>query len=176
VQVKGFRGVINTTTNHILVAMEQGRAFSAALADMQSAGIAEADASLDIDGWDAAAKVAALANVWLDARMTPHDVERTGISRVTLEDVRRAVEQGNRLKLVASARRYGDKVEAVVQAIELPGDDLLAGLSGDQNALIVDTDLLGEIGIAQLTSGLTQTAYALVSDLLSIASPARRAV
>src|SRR5581483_5414597 len=80
VQIVGFRGVVNTTTNFILTAMEGGETFDAALEAMRAAGIAEADASLDTDGWDAAAKTAALANVLLGARLTPHDVEREGIT------------------------------------------------------------------------------------------------
>ena len=69
--VLGFRGVVNSTTNFILTAMEDGQPFEAALAEMQARGIAEADASLDVDGWDAAAKTAALANVLLGANITP---------------------------------------------------------------------------------------------------------
>src|SRR5205823_8453369 len=83
VHVTGFRGVVNSTTNFILTAMEEGRAFGDALAEMQARGIAEADASLDVDGWDAAAKTAALANVLLGANITPHDVERAGMSEAT---------------------------------------------------------------------------------------------
>ena len=79
ITVRGFRGVVNSTTNHILTALENGDAFAPALARMQAEGIAEADASLDVDGWDAAAKAAALANVLMDAELTPHLVERTGI-------------------------------------------------------------------------------------------------
>ena len=78
VNVIGFRGVVNSTTNFILTAMEQGRPFAAALAEMQARGIAEADPSLDVDGWDAAAKTAALANVLLDAGITPHAVDAPG--------------------------------------------------------------------------------------------------
>ena len=70
---------MNSTTNFILTAMEQGQPFEDALAEMQARGIAEADASLDVDGWDAAAKTAALANVLLGARITPKDVDRQGI-------------------------------------------------------------------------------------------------
>src|SRR5512135_1151341 len=76
VHISGFSGVVNSTTNFIITAMEGGQAFAEALAEMQAAGIAEADASLDVDGWDAAAKASALANVLLGARMTPHEVER----------------------------------------------------------------------------------------------------
>ena len=81
VKILGFRGVVNSTTNFMLTAMEQGQAFDDALREMQAMGVAEADASLDTDGWDAAAKTAALANVLLDARITPAGVEREGISR-----------------------------------------------------------------------------------------------
>src|SRR5204863_7398610 len=80
VTIIGLRGVVNSTTNFILTAMEQGQPFAEALAEMQGMGIAEADASLDVDGWDAAAKTAALANVLMGASMTPRDVERQGIS------------------------------------------------------------------------------------------------
>src|SRR5262244_3658146 len=71
VQITGFRGVVNSTTNHILSALEDGEGFDAALERMQAAGIAEADPSLDVDGWDAAAKACALANVFMRARTTP---------------------------------------------------------------------------------------------------------
>src|SRR3954469_11592656 len=79
VRITGFRGVINSTTNHILSALEDGESFGAALERVQWAGIAEADPSLDVDGWDAAAKTSALANVLLRTRMTPQAVEREGI-------------------------------------------------------------------------------------------------
>ena len=87
VNIVGFRGVVNSTTNFILTAMEQGQPFAQALAEMQSVGIAEADPSLDVDGWDAAAKAAALANVLLGARLTPRTVERTA-SRPRWDDAR----------------------------------------------------------------------------------------
>ena len=167
--IRGFEGVINTTTNHILVAMEQGQDFDAALAQMQKDGIAEADASLDVDGWDAAAKTAALANVLLAAGITPRDVQREGITPAMAARARAAVGQGQRLKLVASARRdAGGRVVARVEPRELPHDHLLASLAGDANALILETDLLNKVAITQLASSLTQTAYALLSDFISI--------
>lgn len=169
VRVEGFRGVINSTTNYMLTEMEQGRAFDAALSEMQARGVAEADPSFDIDGWDAAAKTAALANVLLDARITPRDVEREGI---TPDSGRRAVDAraaGRRLKLVARADRDRQRVRARVALEELAGDDLLAILAGQQNGLIFRTDLLEEIAVVQRSGSLTQTAYALVSDLVTIA-------
>ena len=169
VEISGFCGVVNTTTNYILTAMERGQPFAAALTEMQAMGVAEADPSLDLDGWDAAAKTAALANALLDARTTPLQVEREGI---TAETGRRAVEARRahrRLKLVARAARDGDRISARVGLEELPEDDLLGSLEGRQNAIVFQTDMVGEIAIVQRGSGLTQTAYALLSDLLTIA-------
>jgi homoserine dehydrogenase len=182
--VRAFRGVVNSTTNHILTAMENGEEFDGALAHMQAEGIAEADASLDIDGWDAAAKTAALANVLLGARTSPHAVQRTGIQRTDGARARQALANGRRLKLVASARRAADgRVSARVEPVELPATDLLAGLNGKANALVLETELLGEIAICQLEGDLTHTAYALLSDLVTVgrrqarrAAPARRSL
>ena len=169
VNVIGFRGVVNSTTNFILTAMEQGQGFDPALAEMQARGIAEADPSLDVDGWDAAAKTAALANVLLDARMTPHDVDRQGLTRDTGRIAAGALAAGRRLKLIARARREGRRVAASVRCEELPAADLLAGVEGQHNALVLETDLLEEIAIVQRGGNLTATAYALVSDLVTIA-------
>jgi homoserine dehydrogenase len=169
VRISGFSGVVNSTTNFIITAMEDGREFAESLAEMQAAGIAEADASLDVDGWDAAAKASALANVLLDARTTPQKVERTGIGHLTGAAVRAAVARGNRLKLVARGQRRGADVVVRVGVEELPADHLFSTLAGQQNALQLETDLLGSFAIAQLGGGLTQTAYALVSDLVAVA-------
>jgi len=165
VTILGFRGVVNSTTNHILTALENGEEFAPALERMQAAGIAEADPSLDVDGWDAAAKAAALANVLLDASITPHDVDRTGLDAGSASQARAALGRGRRLRLVASAGR-GER--PVVRPVELPQDDLLAGLRGMANAIILETDLLGDVAIAQLDGNLTLTAYALLSDLVTI--------
>ena len=168
VGIKGFRGVVNATTNYILTAMERGREFHEALAEMQRAGIAEADASLDVDGWDAAAKTAALANVLMDGRLTPREVVRTGIGGLTGADVRAAASRGRRIKLVARASREEGGVHASVGPKELSQDDLLATLRDQQNALVFETELLGDFAVVQLGGGLVQTAYALLADLVAI--------
>jgi homoserine dehydrogenase len=175
VAIAGFRGVVNSTTNYILTAMEQGQPFAEALAEMQAMGIAEADPSLDVDGWDAAAKTAALANVLMGAVMTPRDVERQGISPDTGRLAREALAAGRRLKLVVRAGREGNRLAARVAPESVAADDLLAGVEGQQNALILHTDLLEEIAIVQRSGSLTQTAYALLSDLVTIARDATRA-
>lgn len=168
VEIRGFRGVINSTTNHILTAIEDGESFDSALARMQAEGIAEADASLDVDGWDAAAKTSALANVLLRARTTPQGIEREGIGHGTARLAMAAKARGARIRLVASARRTSTGLQASVRPVELPETDMLAALRGMSNALILETDLLGDIAISQLGGSLTMTAYALLTDLVTI--------
>jgi homoserine dehydrogenase len=160
--------VINTTSNFVLSALERGQPFDDAVREMQDRGIAEADPSLDLEGWDAAAKTAALVNVLMDGTMTPHQVTRTGISDVRAADVQEARSRGRRIRLVAAARREGDAVIARVEPELLSADDPLAGLADTANAIYLTTDLLGEVGIVQREGNLTQTAYALLSDISRI--------
>jgi homoserine dehydrogenase len=167
--IHGFRGVVNSTTNHILCALERGEPFDAALARMQAEGIAEADPSLDIDGWDAAAKVAAMANVWLDARITPRDVQREGIAQSDIDKITLAEAEGRRVKLVGSASRRDGQVTARVRLESLSLDDPLAILDGQANALEIDSTPLGRIVITQRDGGLEKTAYALLTDLVALA-------
>ena len=174
--IHGFRGVINSTTNHMLCALERGDDYDAALRRMQADGVAEADPSLDVDGWDAAAKVAALANVWLDARITPADVDREGLTPACGERARAALAAGRRLKLIGSAHREvasgapGGRrgITARVSLEELPGHDPLAILDDQANALEIDSTPLGRIVITQRDGGLEKTAYALITDLVAL--------
>jgi homoserine dehydrogenase len=100
--------------------------------------------------------------------VTPHQVTRTGIRDVTGPDVREAVARNKRIRLVASASRHGGKVKARVEPALLDATDPLAGVADLQNALYLETDLLGEVGIVQRSGSLTQTAYALLADLARI--------
>jgi homoserine dehydrogenase len=169
VTINGFRGVVNSTTNFLLTAMEEGEAFARALTRMQDAGVAEADASLDVDGWDAAAKGAALANVLLDADLTPEMVARETLSPGHAAHAIAARRTGRRLKVVVTGRGRGAEARVQVAIEELPGDDPLAILDGQANALELDTWPAGRIVITQRDGGLEKTAYALVSDLVTLA-------
>jgi len=101
----------------------------------------------------------------MGAGITPHDVVREGLGPDTAERTREARARGQRLRLVASGAR-GQRPS--VALTELPPDDLLAGLRGQANALIVTTDILGDIAICQLDGDLRHTAYALLSDLVTV--------
>ena len=111
-ELLSFRGVLNSTTNIILTRMEKGETFDQAVKFCQSIGVAETDPSADVDGWDAAIKVAALVTVLMDITCLPQQVDRQGVRDITPEDVAQAMAKGKRYKLVCSAERKGDQVTA----------------------------------------------------------------
>jgi homoserine dehydrogenase len=114
-------------------------------------------------------------NVLMGARVTPHDIEREGIRGVTRDALRQAHADGERLRLVASAAHNNGQPKGRVRLERVKAADPLGALEGQQNALLLGTDLLGEIAVVQRDGGLTQTAYAIVTDLATIARRARRA-
>jgi homoserine dehydrogenase len=167
--ITAFSGILNGTTNFILTEMEKGMTYEAALARAQELGYAEADPSGDVLGFDAAGKVVILANTVLGAPLTLPEVQlTTGITKVTLEDVQAAAAAGERWKLVAAARREGDRVRAEVLPKRLPLADPLAGVMGPTNAITFQTDLVGPVTIVGAGAGRYATAEAVISDLLDV--------
>jgi homoserine dehydrogenase len=167
-EVLSFRGVLNSTTNFILTEMEKGVGFAAALSKAQRLGIAEADPSLDIDGWDSAAKVSAMLNVFMDADMNPQQVERTGIRGLTESKISQLPQMGRRVKLVCEGERNMGHPSGRVLPLELPLTDPLANVPGTSSILEIETDTMGRLTILENEPRLRQTAYALLSDLISI--------
>lgn len=168
-KIRGFTGVVNSTTNVVIEALRKGRTLLEGIGEAQKIGIAEADASYDIDGWDAAAKAAALANVLLGARLTPLDVDRRGIGRLTPEKLGELKKQGRTVRLVARARIVGEAVKLRVRAEVLDETDILASVHGTSNLLLLETDLMGTVGMAEISPGVGQTAYGVFSDVIDIA-------
>jgi homoserine dehydrogenase len=168
-EVLGFTGVLNSTTKIVVEALREGLSMEDGIRVAQRLGIAEADASYDIDGWDSAAKACALANVLMDARVTPQMVEPRGIGRLTPERVQALAAQGKTVRVVSRARRTRDGVRLRVRAEVLAITDLLASLAGTSNLLLIHTDLMGTVGTVSINPGVEQTAYGLFSDLVDIA-------
>ncbi len=166
-RLRGFRGTLNSTTSLILSRMEEGLTASGALREAQRLGIAEADPRHDLEGWDSAVKGCALANALLGARLTPARVRRRGIAGIVPSEVRRAVRAGTRLRLVVRGRREGRRVRVRVGPERVPFGDPLSG-SGPDAALVLETDLMGEIGVFERGATVDQTAYGLLSDLLEV--------
>ncbi len=162
------KGIVNGTTNFILTKMENGLSYEDALREAQRLGYAEADPTADVEGWDAAVKLVILANVVMGADITLRDVEREGITGVTREDVEVALRDGQRIKLIASARREGSRVIARVAPTGVPLTHPLANVMGAMNALTLVTDHLGEVTVVGPGAGRVETGQAILSDLLAI--------
>jgi len=168
-KLRGFRGILNSTTNVVIDALRAGRTLAEGIEDARRIGVTEADATYDIDGWDAAAKAAALANVLLGAKVTPLDVDRRGISRLTPEKLADLKKQGKTIRLVSRARVASNGVKLRVRAEVLEETDILATAHGTTNLLLLDTDLMGTVGSIEINPGVEQTAYGLFSDVVDIA-------
>jgi homoserine dehydrogenase len=168
VKVTGFKAILNSTTNLILTGMEQGRSFDEALAEARSIGVAEANSDYDIDGWDAAVKSVALANVLMGADARPRDVERRGIRDITCDEVRAAVRDGCAIRLIARADSTGRDLRLRVAPERVPAASLMASARGTSNVLVIDTDLMGRLSVFETAPGVEQTAYGLLSDMIRI--------
>jgi len=168
VRVLGFSGVLNSTTNLILTGMESGRSFEESLAEARRRGIAEANSDYDIDGWDAAMKAVALANVLMHADSRPVAVDRDGIRNIRVEDIERAARSGMVIRLVARGKRSIDGAKLTVAPEWVPITSTLGSVCGTSNVLMLETDLMGEIAILENEPGTGQTAYALLSDMIQI--------
>ena len=172
-RILGFRGTLNSTSNHILSALEEGGTFAAALREAQRQGIAEADPRHDIEGWDSALKGCALANALMGASVRPG---RRAAPRASWAwapaRYARPEAKGRRLRLVVRGRRVGRRVRVSVGPEAVPlGDPLATG--GPDAVLLLSTDVMGEIGVIERGMSVDQTAYGLLSDLLRVAACGR---
>jgi homoserine dehydrogenase len=168
VKVLGFTGVLNSTSKVVIETMEQGGSFDDGLARARSMGITEADGAYDVEGWDSAAKTAALANVLMDARVTPMDVSTRGITKLTPERMQEMARDGKTVRLVSRGTRTGSGVSLRVRAVVLERTDLLACTPGTSNLILFHTDLMGTFGTVSIDPAVQQTAYGVFSDLVSL--------
>ena len=166
-QLRAFHGVLNSTTNLILTRMESGESFEQAVAYTQAIGIAETDPSGDIDGWDAAVKVAALATVLMDFPLLPAQVERQGIRGITPDEIWRARQAGKRWKLLCSAERDGNSVQARVQPEMVPPSSPFYQIEGTTSLIQFETDVLGNLTLIETDPGPETTAYGLLADFIN---------
>ena len=169
VKVLGFTGALNSTSKVVIEAMREGKSMEEGIRKAQRMGIAEADAGFDIDGWDSAAKTAALANVLLGAAVTPQDVERRGIRRLTPQRVRDLAKERKTVVLVSRGRTTSNGIRLRVRAEVLDETDVIAAVQGTSNILLLHTDLMGTVGTVSISPGVHQTAYGVFSDLVDIA-------
>jgi homoserine dehydrogenase len=161
-QITSFAGILNGTTNYILTNMANGMSFDMALKDARSKGYVEADESLDLDGFDAAAKLVILANWVMGMKVTMPDIKRVGIRKVTTDDIKAAAKRKCAVKLIASCNK-----ELVVSPTEVPVDDPLC-VNGTLNAISFTSEHSGTQTIIGRGAGGTETASSILRDLLDI--------
>jgi homoserine dehydrogenase len=168
VNLRGFHGLLNSTSNVVLTEMEAGRTFDEAVRRAQEIGVAETDPSDDLEGWDPAVKVAALVTVLMGVPFRPQHVERAGIATLDPAAVRDARAAGRPFKLVCRARREGHGVRASVRPEQLLSADPLAQMMGTTSCLHFDLDVFG-LTVIEHKPGIVATAYGLLADFLRAA-------
>ncbi len=172
-QVRAIRGILNGTTNYILSAMATGRDYAEVLADAQAQGYAETDPTADVEGYDAVAKTLILSALVFGRSLKPHQVARQGITNITREQIQRATDQGQRIKLIASLRLLSNNdgkesaLDARVEPLALPLSDPLARVDGVMNAISVQADTLSEVTIIGPGAGGIQTGQGLLADVIA---------
>jgi homoserine dehydrogenase len=168
--IRGFVGVLNSTTNVVLTEIERGRTMEEAIKRAQAMGIAETDPTADLDGWDAAVKVVALAIVLMGADVKLDQVQRIGIRELSEEKIRSVRAAGMRYKLVCRAERRGTGVDCRVGPEILLATDPLANLEGSSSAIRFDLDVFG-LSFVEHNPGVEATGYGLLADFLRAVRP-----
>jgi len=176
-ELSSLKGIFNATTNIVLSRMENGETYEAAVKYCQSIGVAETDPTNDVDGWDAAIKVAALVTVLMDTPMTPQQVNPIGIRGITPEMIAQAKAEGKRYKLVCSAEKIGDKVTASVSPQLVDSASPLYGMMNSSTGITFRTDVILDYSITQterdgMQGGPVETAYGLFADFVNMAKAA----
>jgi homoserine dehydrogenase len=168
-EVTAIIGIINGTTNYILTRMAyEGVDFEEALKEAQELGFAESDPTNDVEGIDAAYKLAILSTLAFRARVKDTDVHREGITRLTARDFRYASELGFAIKLMAMARKSNGALQLRVHPVFVPSNQLIAKVDGVLNAVEVETDLAGRVLFHGRGAGAMPTTSAVVADVVEI--------
>ncbi len=169
-RITSMTGILNGTCNYILTKItDEGISFEAALEQAQQQGYAEADPTLDVEGFDTAHKVAILGALAYGMQINLNDVYIEGISRITPLDIDFAEQFGYRIKLLAISKIQDNRVEARVHPTMVPFDNLLTHINGTVNALTISADAVGDILLYGHGAGMMPTASAVVSDIVDIA-------
>jgi len=167
-EITEMQGILNGTTNFILTRMEGGMDYTAALAEAQELGYAEAVPDADVLGYDALAKVTILANNVFDASLRPADSPCVGITEITPAQIETAAADDKKYKLIGRVWRDGMAVRASVGPQLVDNSHPLAGVGGATNAMTITTDTLGDVTIVGPGAGRRETGFSLLIDLIHI--------
>jgi homoserine dehydrogenase len=168
-RIKQLMGIVNGTTNYILTKMsDEARSYGEVLKEAQELGFAEADPTSDVEGLDAARKMTILATLGFSMHIDLEDVQVSGISKVTDEDLSYGKQLGYTMKLIGYAHREGEKVEVSVAPTFLSNNHPLASVQNEYNAVYVYGESVGETMFYGPGAGSLPTATAIVSDLVAV--------
>ena len=168
-RVTEVSGILNSTTNFILEEMEKGCDYEDIMERGRALGFVEADPAMDIEGYDAAAKITALLNVLMDADITPDQVDRKGIEDITYDDIEAARTGGKIIKLLCKGTRDEDgNVHASVKPELVDRTDLLATVNSTTSIVSITTDLMKKITVVEHDPEIEQTAYGVFGDLIRV--------
>ena len=173
-KILGFRGIFNSTTNFILEEMLKGRSYADALSETQERGIAEADPSIDVGGWDTAAKLVIAANSIVDAMITLADVSVSGIEDVQLDWLEQCRREGSVLKLVATAERIDAEWRFQVEPTPVPIASFLGSCSGWEMAIEIQSDIYGKSFHKLWEREPVPTAASMLRDAVHLATMGRQ--
>ena len=169
IEINAFSGILNSCTNYLLDLMTEGYTFDEAVQEAKKIGITETDPSADVDGWDAAIKLAAICTVLLDIPLTPQEVDRTGIREITPEQINTAKAAGKKWKLVCHAERNAKLLTpARVKPEMVSANSPLFNINGTSSYVQFNTDVLPGLGLTETDPGPETTAYGLFADILNI--------
>ncbi len=168
VDIQSFRALLNTTSSIVLNLVEQGYSQDEAIAKAQQMGITEADPWHDLDGWDAVMKTTILANTLLEGQLRPSMVEREGIRNLTSDDICAAALAGSPYRLLSQAHRKHGVLVAEVRPQRISSDDVLYTGKDGTGIISIQTEAMGTITLIEHATGVLQTAYGVLSDLITI--------
>lgn len=169
-QIKSMTGILNGTCNYILSKItDDGSRFESALSEAQAKGFAEADPTLDIEGFDTAHKLAILTSIAYGMEINFKDIYIEGISKITPLDIEFAGQFDYRIKLLAISKNRGDSVEARVHPTMIPCNNLLSNVNGSLNAITISGDAVGDILLYGHGAGMMPTASAVIGDTVDLA-------
>ena len=168
VGIQCFKATLNSTSTLVLNMIEQGYTLDEAILKAQQLGVAEANPWYDLDGWDAAMKTTILANTLLEGNLTPQMVERDGIRNLTSDEICAAALAGSPYRLVSQAHRKHGVLFAEVRPRRISLDDTLHIGKGTTGVISIETEAIGTITLVEHEPAATQTAYGVLSDLITI--------
>ena len=167
-KIHGFRGILNSCSNLLLDRMRTGDTLEDAVEYAQMIGIAETNPLGDIDGWDAAIKLAALITIVMGVPTKPQDIPREGIGNISPKQIKLAERSGKRWKLICKAEKQGDKVIASVQPEMVDANSPFYTVQGTNSFLLIHSDVLPGVGLLESDPEPRTTAYGLLADVLNI--------